>query len=160
MFGNIYIIYFASSKIKSSIFGSTLGSNLARKKKHKCRNLIRININWSSIGSSNCFLFLEQKWNHNFQFLAPIDFTPKARKAVWPGEVRMYKLFITFVNHEIAHFFPLRLITASSCSTYSPAHIGGYLFASGDSAKRPKGFRTASDAICANSYMWKTKVTS
>jgi hypothetical protein len=34
MFGNIYIIYFASSKIKSSMFGigSTLGSNLARKK--------------------------------------------------------------------------------------------------------------------------------
>jgi hypothetical protein len=32
MFGNIYIIYFASSKIKSSIFGITLGSNLARKK--------------------------------------------------------------------------------------------------------------------------------
>ena len=49
-------------------------------------------------------------------------------------------------------FVPFRLITASSCSTNSPAHIGGYLLASGDSAKWPKGFNTASDAIWANNY--------
>lgn len=59
-----------------------------------------------------------------------------------------------------SHFFPFRLITESSCSTYSPAHIGGYFFASGDSAKRPKGFKTASDAMCANNYMLQIKVTN
>jgi hypothetical protein len=45
------------------------------------------------------------------------------------------------------------LITASSCSTNSPACIGGYLLASGDSAKWPKGFNTASDAMWANNYI-------
>lgn len=49
--------------------------------------------------------------------------------------------------------FPFRLITPSSCSTNSPAQIGGYLLARGDSAKQPKGFNTASDAMWAKSYI-------
>lgn len=42
-------------------------------------------------------------------------------------------------------------MTASSCSTYSPAQMGGYLLARELSEKCPKGFSTASDAMCANS---------
>ena len=61
--------------------------------------------------------------------------------------------FLLHFGHKGPHFFPLRLITASSCSTYSPAQVGGYWLASGDSAKCPNGLRTASDAMCANSYI-------
>lgn len=68
--------------------------------------------------------------------------------------------FLLHLSTMSSHFFPFRLITESSCSTYSPAHIGGYFFASGDSAKRPKGFKTASDAMCANNYMLQIKVTN
>lgn len=48
--------------------------------------------------------------------------------------------------------FPFKLITASSSSTNSPAQMGGYLLARGDSAKWPRGFNTASDAMWANNY--------
>lgn len=51
-------------------------------------------------------------------------------------------------------------MTASSCSTNSPEHIGGYLLATGDSAKWPKGFNTASDPMWANNYIrWREKMS-
>lgn len=59
----------------------------------------------------------------------------------------------TEVDYRGSHFCPFRLITASSFSTYSPANMGGYLLALGDSAKWPRGFKTASDAIWANNYI-------
>ena len=58
-------------------------------------------------------------------------------------------------SYQGSPLFPFRLITASSCSTNSPAHIDGYLLASGDSAKWPKGFNTASDAMWENNYIWQ-----
>ena len=54
-------------------------------------------------------------------------------------------------------FQPFRLIAASSCLITSPAYIGGQLLASGDSAKWPKGFNTASDAMWANNYAEEKK---
>ena len=61
-------------------------------------------------------------------------------------------------SHQISPFYPLRLITESSFSTKSPAQIAGYSLASGDSAKCPKGFNTASEAIWANNCNKKHSV--
>ena len=65
--------------------------------------------------------------------------------------------YFKVTSYQGSVLFPFRLITASSCSTNSPAHMGGYLAASGDSAKWPKGFSTASDAMCANNWNEKER---
>lgn len=63
----------------------------------------------------------------------------------------------TGFDYEDSLFCPFRFITASSFSTYSPANIDGYLVACGDSAKWPRGFKTASEAIWANNYIQRNK---
>lgn len=63
--------------------------------------------------------------------------------------------YLWFVDYDASPLLPLRLIAASSCSTNSPAHMGGYLEARAESAKWPNGSKTASDAICPKSYIIK-----
>jgi hypothetical protein len=67
------------------------------------------------------------------------------------GDVCISRTTKNKTSYHDSPLFPLRLITASSCSTNSPAHISGYLLANGDSTKWPKGFNMASDAMCAKS---------
>lgn len=62
------------------------------------------------------------------------------------------RVILNITTYQDSPLFPFKLITASSCSTNSPAQMGGYLRERGDSAKWPSGFNTASDAMWANNY--------